>query len=271
MNSGSNSDVQEQWSEGQETESTDVIICPIIITSCTVKVFESTLNSNLHLKNQIKFNHETLQHLHPDIKGHLTSVMWVDAGRPVRRCDAQNSAALLYFVTFFVQNTTSNGKARSRLAVVQQLIIRVPQSCKTLPTTAPLYIGARTAVVDPCILYGRHCILFHNYPILLRNRHGVFDHSVMILEVHQGLAASSLSPTLLQGYSQDVLTKSDGWCLSFSHSYFCPCHTNTNKKSDSPVISEDVMFGTDLIETGGRLGGFGGSRKLMTERMKNAT
>lgn len=133
--------------------------------------------------------------------------------------------------------------------------------------TAPLYIGACTTAVDPCILYGTQCILFHNYPFLLRNRHGVFDHSVMILEVHQGLAASSLSPILYQGYSQDVLTKSVGWCLSFSHSYFCWCHTNT-QKSDCPVISDGVMFGTHLIERGG---GRRGSRKLMTERMKNAT
>lgn len=91
----------------------------------------------------------------------------------------------------------------------------VLQSRKTESITAPLYIGACTTAVDPCILYGTQCILFHNYPFLLRNRHGVFDHPVMILEVHQGLAASSLSSALLQGYSQDVLTKSDAWCFLF--------------------------------------------------------
>lgn len=131
------------------------------------------------------------------------------------------------------KNATSNRKARSGLAVTQQAIISVLQSRKTESITAPLYIGACTTAVDPCTLHGMQCILFHNYPFLQRNRHGVFDHPVMILEVHQGLAASSLSSALLQGYSQDVLTKSDAWCflllavisVSVTHT-----HTHTKKK-----------------------------------------
>lgn len=140
-----------------------------------------------------------------------------------------------------------------------------PQSCQTESATAPPYISACSTVVDPCILYGTQCILFHNYPFSLRNRHGVFDHSVMILEVHQGLAASSLSPALLQGYSQDVPTKSDGWCLCFFAVISVGVTHTRSKKSDSPVISDAVLFGVHLIETGGRRRG---RRKLMTERMK---
>lgn len=170
----------------------------------------------------------------------------------MRQCDIQNSksAVLLYFVSLLVENTTSNRKARSGLAVVQQPIISVLQSRKTESITAPLYIGAWTTAVDPCILNGTQCILFHNYPFLLRNRHGVFDHPVMILEVHQGLAASSLSSALLQGYSQDVLTKSDAWCFLF-RVVISVAVTHTKKRSESPVISDGVMFGEHLIDTGG--------------------
>lgn len=107
------------------------------------------------------------------------------------------------------------------------------KSRKTESITAPLYIGAWTTAVDPCILNGTQCILFHNYPFLLRNRHGVFDHPVMILEVHQGLAASSLSSALLQGYSQDVLTKSDAWCFLF-RVVISVAVTHTQKKARAP-------------------------------------
>lgn len=154
---------------------------------------------------------------------------------PLRQCDIQNSksAVLSYFVSSLVENTTSNRKARSGLAVVQQPIMSVLQSRKTESITAPLYIDACTTAVDPCILCGTQCILFHNYPFLLRNRHGVFDHPVMILEVHQGLAASSLSSALLQGYSRDVLTKSDAWCFLF-RVVISVGVTHTQKKKRQP-------------------------------------
>lgn len=80
--------------------------------------------------------------------------------------------------------------------------------------------AARTTRAGFCVSSAGRSV---HYSIITRSRGeivaGRFDHSVMILEVRRGLAASSLSPTLLQGYSRDVPAKSDACRLSLSPSY----------------------------------------------------